>query len=123
MVNIQKTNRAISKELNRIENSLKSKLDKFYNQNIKGSILLIEELQRQFETRVRNLIRQTVQDSYLYGSSLVTKQISDINSDFVPFISVTDIQNITSVTDKISAQFWKTAGRLHRREHVSYNLF
>jgi len=57
-----------------------------------------------------------VQESYLYGTKLVTKQISDINTDFVDFISVTDINNIQQLTDKVNNQFWKTAERLHRRE-------
>jgi len=116
VVNIKKTNKEITKELNRIENALKRKLDSFYNSNIKGSPFAIETLEQKYATKVKNIIRQTVQDSYLYGSSLVTKQISDINSDFVPFISVTDVQHISQVTDKVNAQFWKTAGRLHRRE-------
>jgi len=115
-MNIKKTSKEISKELDRIENALKRKLDKFYNSNIKGSQFAIETLKQKYANTVKNLIRQTVQDSYLYGSSLVTKQISDINSDFVPFISVTDVQHIQQVTEKVSNQFWKTAGRLHRRE-------
>ena len=115
-MNIKKTSKEISKELNKIENALKRKLDSFYNSNIKGSQFAIETLQQKYANTIKNLIRQTVQDSYLYGSSIVTRQISDINSDFVPFISVTDVQHIQQVADKVSNQFWKTAGRLHRRE-------
>jgi len=116
MVNIKKTNREITKKLSVIENALKRKLNAFYNNNIKGSILPIESLQLKYNTTIRNIIRKTVQDGYQAGSNLVTDQISNINSDFVPFISVTDVQNIQLVTDKVSNQFWKTSGRLHRRE-------
>jgi len=116
MVNIKKTNREITKKLGTIENALKRKLNAFYNNNIKGSILPIESLQLKYNTTIRNIIRKTVQDGYQAGSNLVTDQISNINSDFVPFISVTDVQNIQLVTDKVSNQFWKTSGRLHRRE-------
>jgi len=115
-MNIRKTNREITKKLGTIENALKRKLNAFYNNNIKGSIAPIESLQLKYNTTIRNIIRKTVQDGYQAGSNLVTDQISNINSDFVPFISVTDVQNIQLVTDKVSNQFWKTSGRLHRRE-------
>lgn len=116
-MNIRKTNKAITANLTKIENALAIKLNKFYNNNIKDSILPIESLRRQHETTVKNMIRKTVQDAYLHGSDLVTQQIQDINSEFVPFISVTDIQNIQQVTEKVNNKFWQTASKLHQREH------
>src|ERR1044072_3858708 len=115
-MNIRKTNKQITQELNKIENSLNKKLNSFYNSNIKGSILPTESLRQKYEQKVKSMIRKTVQESYLYGTKVVTKQISDINTEFVDFISVTDIQNIAQLTDKVNNQFWKTADRLHRRE-------
>ena len=115
-MNIRKTNRQITQELNKIENSLNKKLNSFYNNNIKGSTLPTDSLRRKYEQTVKNMIRKTVQDSYLFGTKLVSKQISDINTEFVEFISVTDIQNIQQLTEKVNNQFWKTADRLHRRE-------
>ena len=115
-MNIRKTNRQITQELNKIENSLNKKLNAFYNSNIKGSILPTDSLRQKYEQKVKSMIRKTVQESYLYGTKIVTKQISDINTEFVDFISVTDIQNIQQLTDKVNNQFWKTADRLHRRE-------
>ena len=116
-MNIKKTNKEITKELNKIENAINRKLLSFYNNNIKNSTLPTESIRAKYNQTVKNIIRQTVQESYLYGTKLVTKQISDINTDFIDFISVTDIQNIQSLTDKINNQFWKTADRLHRREN------
>jgi len=116
IINIKKTSKEISKELNRIENSINRKLNSFYNSVIKGSMLPIESLQQKHAATIKNIIRKTVQDSYLYGSKIVTKQASDVNTEFVDFVSVTDIQNIQNITERVSAQFWKTAGRLHRRE-------
>ena len=57
-----------------------------------------------------------MQESYLFGNKIVTKQISDISTEFVDFISITDVQNIQQVSDRVSNQFWKTSGRLHLRE-------
>lgn len=116
-MNIRKTNKSITKRLTTIENALKVKLNKFYNNNIKGSILPIEQLRRQYETTVKNLIRKTVQDGYLTGTNLVSEQISNVVTDFVPFISATDIQNIQIVTERVNNKFWQTAAKLHEREH------
>jgi len=73
-------------------------------------------LRTKYETTIRNIIRKTVQESYLFGNKIVTRQISDISTNFVDFISVTDVQNIQQVSDRVSNQFWKTSGRLHLRE-------
>src|ERR1043165_10259370 len=116
MTSIKTLNRKITQELNKIENSLNKKLNAFYNSNIKGSILPTDSLRQKYEQKVKSMIRKTVQESYLCGTKIVTKQISDINTEFVDFISVTDIQNTQQLTDKVSNQFWKTADRLHRRE-------
>lgn len=73
-------------------------------------------MRTKYETTIRNIIRKTVQESYLFGNKIVTRQISDISTNFVDFISVTDVQNIQQVSDRVSNQFWKTSGRLHLRE-------
>ena len=62
------------------------------------------------------MIRSSVQQAYLFGTGIVTDEFTKINDNFETFISVTDIQNIQQLTDKLNEQFWKTAGRLHRRE-------
>jgi len=96
-----------------IENALKRLLVKFYNANIKDSLSPTEELRQQYESKVKNLIRKTVQDAYEHG----TEQVADvIGNDFNLFLSQTDISNIVSLTNKANDQFWKTATRLHRRE-------
>jgi hypothetical protein len=115
-MNIRKTNNSISKKLQRLENALKSKLNAFYNSNIKGNIAPIETIRQQFESKIKTIIRAAVQQSYLSGTDLVTNQVTNIDDNFEVFISQRDIQNISSLTDKLNDQFWKTATRLHRRE-------
>jgi len=65
------------------------------------------------------LIRKTIQDAYLTGTDIVTDKITDKNEDFTPFISRTDINNIDSLTNKMSEQFWTTTSKLVRREQES----
>ena len=81
--NIQKTNKEITKKLTTIENSLKRKLQSFYNSKIKGNISPIEVLRGQYESQVRNMIRSTVQDAYFTGTKIVTDQITKINDRWI----------------------------------------
>ena len=117
-MDIRKTNKQITVKLSKIENALKKKLQAFYNSSIKDNPEPIELLKRRYESFVKNLIRKTIQDAYLTGTDIVTTEISTINADFVPFISVSDVQNIANLTEKTSIQFWKTAARLHNREQA-----
>ncbi len=110
-------NRQISQRLDQLENSLKKKLVAFYNKNIKGKTLTsIELLKIQYDTVLRNIIRRTAQESYLHATDIIGQQLQDKNPDFEPFISVTDISNIQTLTNNMSDQFWTTASRLHSRE-------
>ena len=119
MTSIRNTNKNITKRLSRIENALKSKLNSFYKQKIKPlSDLPIESIKQRYETHVKNLIRKTIQDAYLTGTDIVSEKITDKNKDFTLFISVTDIQNIQSLTEKMSNQFWTTTGKLVQREQT-----
>ena len=116
MTSIRNTNKNITRLLTKIEKALKVKLFRFYKQNILGSNSTIEELRQKYEQQVKNLIRKTIQDSYLVGTDIVTQAISEKDPSFISFISVTDIQNIQDLTEKQNEQFWKTSGRLHLRE-------
>ena len=115
-MNILQTSDNITRRLTRIERALKVKLFRFYKQNILGSQSTIEELRQKYEQQVKNLIRKTIQDSYLVGTDIVTEAISEKDPSFISFISQTDIQNIQDLTEKQNEQFWKTSGRLHIRE-------
>lgn len=120
MTTIRQTNKSITKKLNRIENSLKSKLNSFYNKKVKPMAQFpIEAIRQKYEREVKTLIRVTVQQAYLVGTDTVAEKVTDKNKDFEVFISQTDIQNIARLTDKVNEQFWKTTGRLVRREQES----
>jgi hypothetical protein len=108
--------RESSAKLKRLENSLKNKLLSFYNKNIKNSLSDIIVLKQIHDTAVRNIIRKTVQDSYLHGTDLVGQQVAENNPSFDLFISQTDLGNIQRLTDDVSNQFWTTSARLQLRE-------
>lgn len=111
------TNKQISQRLDQLEVSLKRKLIAFYNKNIKGKTLTsIELLKVQYDTVLRNIVRKTAQESYLHATDIIGQQLADKNPDFELFISATDINNIQTLTNDMSNQFWNTAARLHSRE-------
>mgnify|MGYP003578192731 CR=1 FL=1 len=118
MATIRQTNKSITKRLTRIENALKSKLNGFYKRKIKpqAAITPIETFRQKYEQQVKTLIRKAIQEAYLTGTDIVAEKITDKNNEFVPFISVTDIQNIQQLTEKMSNQFWTTTEKLVRRE-------
>jgi hypothetical protein len=114
---VQATSRAISNRLTKLENSLKQKLLSFYNKNIKGKTTTpIEVLRTQYDGQIRNIIRKAAQDSYLVGTDTIGQQLQEKNPDFDLFISGTDLNNISQLTNDLSDQFWGTASRLHARE-------
>ena len=117
MASIKATNKSITQRLTRIENAIKNRLNTFYKKKIKPlSYLPIEAIRKQYESEVKNLIRRTIQEAYLIGTDVVAEKVSDKNNEFIPFISITDINNIASLANKLNDQFWKTADRLVRRE-------
>ena len=119
MATIRQTNKSVTKKLTRIENALKSKLNSFYKRKIKPlSDLPVESIKQKYEQQVKTLIRKTIQDAYLTGTDIVIEKIQDRNKEFVPFISVTDINNIQSLTEKMSNQFWTTTSKLVQREQT-----
>lgn len=116
MPSIQATSRSISSRLGKLENSLKKKLVAFYNANIKGSFEDIAILRQRHDTTIRNIIRKTVQDSYLHGTDVVGTKIAEKSPDFDLFISGTDVNNIQQFTNNMVDQFWATSGRLLARD-------
>ena len=118
MTSIRNTNKNITRLLTKIENAVASKLDTFYRKKIKPQARLfpVEAFREKYEQQVKTIIRKAIQESYLTGTNIVTDKISEKNKDFVPFISVTDITNIQSLTEKMNNQFWTTTEKLVRRE-------
>jgi len=109
-------NRAITNKLDRLERSLKRKLISFYNQKIKGSVIPVDILKQKHNQQIRDIIRKTVEESYLIGTDTVGNQVLAKDQDFQLFISATDLSNIQGLTDRLSNDFWNTAQRLQDRE-------
>jgi hypothetical protein len=110
------SNRVITNKLDKLERSLKKKLLTFYNSKVKGSPIPIDILKQKYGQQIRDLIRKTVQDSYLVGTDTVGNEVLTKDQDFTLFISNTDLSNINQLTDRLSNDFWNTAQRLQDRE-------
>lgn len=113
--------RNVFNDLTTLENTLKRKLLAFYNKNIKprASDTTIEQLMAKYNAYITNLIRKTVQESYLTAHDIMGKQIKI--EDFDITISVTDASNMEIITAAMVQSFWKTAQRLNGRE-IEYKL-
>jgi len=108
---VKQTSRRITQKMGELERILLPKLKKFYNQKIKNSSLPISQVQQKYGQELENLIRKTVEDSWLFSNQILqdsTKQ--QIN------LSVNDIQGIETITSRMVNQFWTTAQKLHTRE-------
>jgi len=112
------TNRVITNKLDRLERQLKKKLLAFYNAVIAGSLIPIDILRQKYDQKVKDIIRSTAQESYLIGTDRVASAVLTNEKDFQLFISATDLNNITSLTDRLSNDFWTTAQRLQDRENT-----
>ncbi len=111
MATVKQTSRKITQELGKLERTLLPKLKKFYNQKVKGSSLPISTLQQKYGQEIENLIRKTVEESWLFSNQIIQER-TGTNT----FTSVKDIQGIEKVTTSMENQFWITAQRLHTRE-------
>lgn len=118
MPSISNFNKKITSKGNTLEASLTKKLRVFFNKNIKpfAGIYPPEVLRHAHEEAVRNIIRKAVQDSYLFGTSIVGEQMTAQDPDFELFISGQDINNIQGLTDRLNEDFWQTSNRLMGRE-------
>jgi len=109
-------NRVITNKLDRLERQLKKKLLTFYNSVIAGSLIPVDILKQKYDQKVKEIIRKTAQESYLIGTDRVASAVLANEKDFQLFISATDLNNITTLTDRLSNDFWTTAQRLQDRE-------
>ena len=116
MVNIQKTNKDITKKLVAQEGTLKRKLHSFYLTTVKNNTLPTESIRRKYENQIKAIIRKAVEDSYFFGSDLIEQEVKIISPKKIFFVSGTDIQNIQDITEKMNDQFWTTTSKLHMRE-------
>lgn len=114
MVSIRTTSKQIRKKLTPQENRLKVKLHKFYKQNIRGRQEPTEVLRRVYENQIKIIIRQAIEEAYFTGFQVVENTVGKRRQYF---ISVTDIQNIKDLSNKMNEQFWVTTTKLHMREN------
>ena len=116
-MNVKKTSLEVSRRMKALEDKLSKQLLSFYNNKINPlGAYPVEFARRQFESEIKIMIRMAVQDSYLYGTSVVGSAITDVNDKFQVFISVRDVQNISTLTNTLNNRFWNTVGKLLTRK-------
>ena len=115
-MNIQKTNKDITKKLVAQEGTLKRKLHSFYLTTVKNNTFPTETIRHKYENQIKAVIRKAVEDSYFSGTDLIEKETKAINPKKIFFVSGTDIQNIQDITEEMNNTFWTTTGKLHMRE-------
>ena len=100
----------VIQELERLKNAIIIKLERYYKKNIKGSGFPVDVI-RQDDKEVRQIIRETVQESWLYASGIIgTASGQTVN------ITTADIQGIEATTNEMTDMFWTTADKNLRRE-------
>jgi hypothetical protein len=106
------TSRKITQELDRLQKELTPKLEKFYNQNIKGSQLPPEEIKQRYGDEVEKIVRNTVQSSWLFSGEIIKDQTGQ-----QVFISSQDGAGMERVSKEMVNQYWETSGKLWLREN------
>src|SRR4029079_6454972 len=104
-------NRVVTNKLDRLERQLKKKLLTFYNSVIAGSLIPVDILRQKYDQKVKDIIRNTVQVSYLIGTDRVASAVLANDKEFQLFISATDLTNIQSLTDRLSNTLCTTVTR------------
>jgi len=115
-LNIQITNKEITRKLTTQEKALKRKLHSFYLTVVKDNPIPVETLRTKYENQIKAIIRKAVEDSYFTGTDLIEKEVKAITPRKVFFISGEDIKNIQDITEQMNKVFWTTTGKLHIRE-------
>lgn len=110
------SNKVARNKLDKLEKTLHKKLLAFYNSKIKGSPVPVDILKQKYNHQLQDIIRKTVQESYLAGADQVGNQALSKDQEFQLFISATDINNIQGLTDRLSNEFWDKARRIQDRD-------
>jgi hypothetical protein len=118
MTSISKLNKKISEKGDQLEASLSKKLRKFYLEKIKPFATRYppETLRQLHEDAIFQIIRKAVQESYQFGTEVVSEQMRSQNPDFELFVSGQDINEIKTLTNSLVESFWQTTSRLILRE-------
>lgn len=102
--------RKITQELNRLSKEITSKLERFYKQNVAGSTSPVETV-RQNNKQIKGIIRDTVQQSWLFSHTIIASVIVDRID-----LTTKDITGIESLTNNFEEQFWSLSHKLLTRD-------
>jgi hypothetical protein len=102
--------------MNILEKAINHNLTSLYSKEIEPytTILPAESLRRKHNTKTKALIRKLVQDSYLIGLEI----INDFKKSDIPiFISRTDVENISRITESMNDEFWNITSEIIQRDN------
>lgn len=108
--------RKITLELNRLEKEITIKLERFYKTKIKNNSLPTETIRTIYNDDIKNLIRKTVESSWLFSNGVLQEAVQVKFPKFQINTSVQDIQGIESITNEMNDYFWAVSGDIHLRE-------
>lgn len=114
--------RKIDRELLALQSTLTRSLENFYRSKIKNSLLSIEAIRSKYEQEIKNLIRKTIQSSWLFAHTVLEDVIHIRDPKFQINISVNDIQGLEALTNKSNDQFWAVAGNLQLRDSEFFKV-
>ena len=102
--------RKITQELDRLQKQITIKLERYYKQHLKGNQLPVEFL-RQNDKEIKGIIRDSVQESWLFAHGIIKDTIADRVD-----LTTNDITGIESLTNNFQEQFWQLSHKLQTRE-------
>ena len=101
-------------DLLKTEISLTHKLTRFYNREIKiqNSTYPIEHLKRKHASRIRNLIRHTLEKPSILARKIAGDYQWQRDPDFLLFTSGRDIDLVKQMEARLNEKFWNTVAKL-----------
>lgn len=94
-----------------LERQIKRLLLAFYNKYIRGSQAPIELLRQKYELPLNKIIANAVKDAWLYSLDILK-----LKTGIETPMTEKDLQGMLRVAQRMTNEFWETAGKNLRRE-------
>jgi|SRR6187431_2380616 len=111
MPTVQQISNQVNRKFIGLERQLKRILLAFYNKYIRGSQAPIELLRQKYELQLRQIVAKAVSESWLYSLEIL-KLETGIDTP----MTEKDLQGMLRVAERMTNEFWETAGKNLRRE-------
>jgi hypothetical protein len=112
MPTVQQISNQVNRKFIVLERQLKRILLAFYNKYIRGSQAPIELLKQKYGLQLNKIVANAVKDAWLYSHDILKLKL-DISD--IP-MTEKDLQGMLRVAQRMTNEFWITAGKNLRRE-------